>query len=181
MGTKPGAKHVPYPGPEELRRLYVEEKLSTRDVAERIGVCASTVRRWLAEAGVTTRSISEAKTGQKPAAHTILATVQARRKHVRAGMPEVGYKVRSDGYVYLSRPDHPDATSSGYVLEHRLVMEQKLGRRLLAHEEPHHKNEVRDDNRPENLELKTKSQHMREHYAEREIDEATGRFKRRKR
>jgi len=51
-------------------------------------------------------------------------------------------------------PMHPRARpGSPYVFEHILVIEEMLGRYLLREETVHHLNGVRDDNRPENLEL----------------------------
>lgn len=62
------------------------------------------------------------------------------------------------GYLYVYYRAHPFADKSGRVFEHRLILEQKLGRYLLPFESVHHKNGARNDNRIENLELWTKLQ-----------------------
>ena len=61
--------------------------------------------------------------------------------------------VDKDGYVLIHQPGHPYADRHGYVREHRLVMEQELGRHLSPDEVVHHKNKNKQDNRPENLGL----------------------------
>lgn len=67
-------------------------------------------------------------------------------------------KTTQNGYVFLRLPDHPRANPyTGRVREHIVVMEQVLGRSLLPDEEVHHKNARRDDNRPSNLELWSRS------------------------
>lgn len=82
------------------------------------------------------------------------------------------------GYVYVYQPDHPDACQgqlTGYVLEHRLVLEKKLGRRLRANECAHHINGVKDDNRPSNLIALTFSAHRTLHASGQRLSQATRR------
>lgn len=76
-------------------------------------------------------------------------------------------KKRRDGYIFIYLPSHKHSTKDGYVMEHILVMEEYLGRYLLANEVVHHINKVRDDNRIENLKVMTKSEHARLHMIER--------------
>lgn len=82
---------------------------------------------------------------------------------VRNGSPLITQKVRigigatkknNYGYVLEYFPYHPTSRASdGWVMQHRRVMSDYLGRPLESHENVHHKNGVRDDNRLENLEL----------------------------
>lgn len=90
-----------------------------------------------------------------------------RSKHLRCmkcwGLDRRGQKksrtINFHGYALLTGYwDHPNANNRGQVLEHVKVMSDTLGRGLTQGENVHHINGIRDDNRPENLELWTVSQ-----------------------
>ncbi len=74
-----------------------------------------------------------------------------------------GGEYRHNGYVYVLRPEHPMASEGGgrYVQRAVLVWEEANGRPFPEGMEPHHKNEVKDDDRPENIEPKTHSAHAK--------------------
>lgn len=71
-------------------------------------------------------------------------------------------KIISKKYTYIYSPNHPHAigTKKLYVAEHRLVMENAIGRYLNDDEVVHHINENTMDNRIENLQLMTASEHI---------------------
>jgi hypothetical protein len=116
----------------EARELY-EAGGSLHEVAATLGSSAHRVAEAIRAAGGTVRGRG--------------APMQ------RNGFWKNGSTRDKHGYLLLKVPGHPHANSSGYVREHRLVVEQVIGRFLEPEEVVHHLNGDEGDNRPENLEL----------------------------
>lgn len=73
-----------------------------------------------------------------------------------------GKYIDDKGYVRVLRPEHPK-NIRGYAYEHRLVMEEYLKRFLEPWETVHHINEIKIDNRLENLFLCSHPEHSAIH------------------
>jgi len=84
------------------------------------------------------------------------------RERIGEGHPlfKGGMTHDSNGYVMFSSKAH--GANRGRR-EHRVVMEQIIGRPLSADEIVHHINGNKADNRPENLSIESRATHNREH------------------
>jgi len=107
----------------------------------------------------TKRRMSEAHKGKKFSLEHCQKIGDAQRGEKNHNWGKFGEKASHwkggrklvDDYVFLLKPNHPNADCNGYVKEHRFVMSEVLGRPLDSNEVVHHINGIRDDNRKENL------------------------------
>ena len=118
----------------ELRK----QGLSQQQIGKEIGISQAVVGRALKKMGLPTMV-------------------------VRSGENHPSYKggrvVTELGYVLILADKNDEIAAAmsnkmGYVLEHRLVMAQSLGRSLMPDESVHHMNGDPSDNRPDNLQLR---------------------------
>lgn len=116
-----------------------------------------------------------AQTGKKLSQETIDKMVahrigkklseETKRKISESHLKNTGGVVKDkSGYILISAREHPFSNNSGYVREHRLVMEKHLGRYLLPEEQVHHNDGNPENNAIENLRLfASNSEHMAFH------------------
>lgn len=138
-------------------------------VPKRIDWPIEQMRALYEEGGLTIQEIADLL-GQKQKVVNKIARkhhFQMRRRGPKSGPAHKGWKggrsIDKSGYVLIYLPDHRQANSNGYVREHRVVMEKKLGRPLLRTEVVHHRDDNRQNNDPDNLQLyETNGQHLAE-------------------
>jgi hypothetical protein len=107
---------------------------SLKEMADAVGTTGVQVKKFLRRHGIT-KEFPKATYGEKHYAWK-------------------GRFQEKDGYVVVHCKGHPNARKhTHYIFEHRLVMEEAIGRFLLPTEVVHHVNGVKNDNRIENLQL----------------------------
>jgi len=136
---------------EWLREQYQDKKKSPGKIADRLGCGRSTVYRWLEN-------------------HSI----ERVGKSGFASSRPASYFVGSRGYPVWS-----DTKSGEMYPVHRLLAIAENGVDAVKDNHIHHVNGVRYDNRPENIEVLSPSEHIKRHNEERAFDQSRdemGRF-----
>lgn len=113
----------------------------------------------------TKRKMSKAQIGKKGHPCSLKVKIKNKiRMTGKKGKASISWKGghhKQHGYVMIYKPSHPFSDHRGYVREHRIIVEGKIGRFLKPKEHCHHINKIRDDNRPKNLmAFITKSEHV---------------------
>lgn len=71
--------------------------------------------------------------------------------------------IKKGDYLYAVVPEHPNKTKNNYVLFHRVVVENHIGRLLTISEVVHHKDGNKHNNDIDNLEIMLRADHARLH------------------
>lgn len=130
----------PWTDEDWMYEKYVEEELSQIQIANIVEANRTTIARWIKRHGIESRSLSEA----------------SRLRNLNRDVPLNCV----DGYRVWRHKWQSDRDN---ILVHRLLAVAEYGFEEVSGKVVHHKNGVRWDNRSENIELLTRSEHIKHH------------------
>lgn len=138
-------KDYPWKDKERLEELYLDKRMSTTQIADEMDCSRSTIGEWLDKYGIPRRSQGEE------------IEINAMQN------PNICFYM-DHGYERIV--DHcGGGRDTCYV--HRLLAVAEYGFDAVKNSDVHHKNEIKWDNRPENIELMDISEHRRYHMEQR--------------
>lgn len=178
-------KEEPWENKEYLVRLYCDEKMTSIEIAEEIGCMQKTVLRWLNKYGVEMRDkwdyvdrpwrnedeIRDMYVEKNMTVYEIADEFNCSNSAILGSLNEYDIETRSCSDYESDIPilrTHPRGYENVYsndvgVSIHRLVAISEYGFDEVIGKDVHHKNEIPWDNRPENLEVMTRSEHSSYH------------------
>lgn len=130
---------------ETLEYLYNEKGMTTCEVGDRLDCTGACISKWLKKHSIERRAPREYFVGNYS--------------------KKANFQTDVNGYERWNAANGNDVPDSMYV--HRLLAIAMHGIEAVKDMDIHHKNGIKWDNRPENIEVKTKTDHMSEHAIER--------------
>jgi hypothetical protein len=131
-----------------LNQKHNVEKQSLRNICKTINVSRNVVSRWMDELGVPKRTKEQGVSNNK----CRVGYKRGEKHHNWKG----GKPKNKHGYVMVNQ-------NGKMRLEHRVLMEKHIGRKLREDEHIHHINGIKDDNRIENLQVIDPVEHQKIH------------------
>lgn len=158
---------------EVLIKMYIEDKKSIRIIAKELKRGEGTIFKYLKIYEIETRPQHIARPQNEETrkkislAHSGKVLTTEHRKNLsiagKGNKHNTPKKRIQRGYIHLYKPENSMSNNTGYVYEHRILMSEFLGRPLLKNELVHHINEIKTDNRIQNLQIVTRSEHRAIH------------------
>lgn len=141
----------------QVWKVWGKKPTRTKAEERRCNICGKTFYEVPSRKTVTcSRSCGMKLTHRGGEPHTVTKPVSPRSGE-NSPRWKGGRIIDKNGYVKVYTGEHHPSGARKYRLEHRIVMEQQLGRPLKRHEIVHHKDGNRQNNDPSNLEIWSKA------------------------